>query len=258
MFSLFKPRRAGHPNKAVLCLPPFAEELNKSRRMLALQGRRIARDGTVFLLPDLLGTGDSAGDFADADYEIWSRDVQFAVAWLYAQGIEDIQLLGVRFGSLLADSFLRSTSQEHHRIVLWNPVIAGSTLLNQFFRTKLAAGMRSGASQGVSDLRKNLAEDGQMEIAGYFLTDRMVRSIDEARLQDLHTAASMDLLWIETGPVAEGPPTAKTQEIMTRWREQDVNASYCRIKGPQFWMTPEIQEVDELLEMTANYFGETA
>src|SRR3546814_14337350 len=47
-------------------LPPFAEEMNRSRRMAALQARALAALGIDVLLLDLFGTGDSAGDFRDA------------------------------------------------------------------------------------------------------------------------------------------------------------------------------------------------
>src|SRR3546814_14690353 len=66
-------------------LPPFAEEMNRSRRMAALQARALAALGIDVLLLDLFGTGDSAGDFRDARWEIWREDAMAAVAWLGAR-----------------------------------------------------------------------------------------------------------------------------------------------------------------------------
>jgi len=66
LFALwFDPDAAG--DQAILVVPPFAEELNKSRRMLALQGKSLARAGRGLLAVDLHGTGDSAGEFIEAD-----------------------------------------------------------------------------------------------------------------------------------------------------------------------------------------------
>jgi hypothetical protein len=48
-------------------VPPFAEEMNKSRRMIAEVGRRLEGSGVGMLLVDLFGTGDSEGEFAQAD-----------------------------------------------------------------------------------------------------------------------------------------------------------------------------------------------
>ena len=63
-------------------LPPFAEEMNHSRRMATLQAHRLAALGIDVLVVDLFGTGDSAGDFADARWETWQEDAKAAVAWL--------------------------------------------------------------------------------------------------------------------------------------------------------------------------------
>jgi alpha/beta superfamily hydrolase len=64
LFCLHFPRSTpGGARRCALVLPPFAEELNKSRRMGALAARALQRAGHDVLLIDLYGTGDSAGDF---------------------------------------------------------------------------------------------------------------------------------------------------------------------------------------------------
>ena len=50
---------------AVLYVHPLAEEMNKSRRMAALQARALAASGWVVLQVDLFGCGDSDGDFGN-------------------------------------------------------------------------------------------------------------------------------------------------------------------------------------------------
>ena len=58
------PPRRGEPARgAVLHLHAFAEEMNKSRRMVALQARALAEAGFAVLQIDLHGCGDSGGDF---------------------------------------------------------------------------------------------------------------------------------------------------------------------------------------------------
>ena len=56
------------PLGLVVHAPAFAEEMNKSRRMVALQARALAEDGLAVLLVDPLGCGDSPGDFGDATW----------------------------------------------------------------------------------------------------------------------------------------------------------------------------------------------
>ncbi len=70
---------------AVVYVHPFAEEMNKSRRMAALQSRALAAAGFAVLQIDLLGCGDSSGDFGDASWDEWIDDVLLAVRWLRGQ-----------------------------------------------------------------------------------------------------------------------------------------------------------------------------
>ncbi|HEX6736185.1 MAG TPA: hydrolase 2, exosortase A system-associated, partial [Azonexus sp.] len=74
-FCLFHPAQDGVAKGAVLYLHPFAEEMNKARRMAALQSRALAAAGYDVLQFDLLGCGDSSGDFADATWPAWREDV---------------------------------------------------------------------------------------------------------------------------------------------------------------------------------------
>ena len=75
---------AGASRGAVVHVPAFAEEMNKSRRMASLQARALAAQGWHVLQLDLLGTGDSEGDFGDATWADWMDDVAEARRWLAA------------------------------------------------------------------------------------------------------------------------------------------------------------------------------
>ena len=75
LFCLHSPAAAHRPQYRVLVVPPFAEELNKCRRMLALTTRQLSMQGCDVLWPDLYGTGDSAGEFGDAVWADWVADL---------------------------------------------------------------------------------------------------------------------------------------------------------------------------------------
>ena len=72
----------GTPRGWIVHLHPFAEEMNKSRRMAALQSRVFAAAGYGVLRIDLLGCGDSAGDFGDATWQGWVDDLVAACGWV--------------------------------------------------------------------------------------------------------------------------------------------------------------------------------
>jgi len=71
---------SGECRGALVYIHPFAEEMNRSRRMAALQARALAAQGIGVLLLDLHGCGDSAGDFGDASWDGWLRDIAAARA----------------------------------------------------------------------------------------------------------------------------------------------------------------------------------
>jgi pimeloyl-ACP methyl ester carboxylesterase len=77
-----------------LIISPFAEELNKSRHVLAALAAAIGEAGHDVLMPDLFGTGDSAGDFSQATLGIWRTDLDTVIECLgVADGLELIGCL---------------------------------------------------------------------------------------------------------------------------------------------------------------------
>ena len=102
LFSLyFPPRLQLSEPKGVVYLPPFAEEMNQSRRMVTLQARELSKAGVGVLLLDLFGTGDSAGSFSDARWDVWLQDVGTGLDFLEQRGLRP-SLWGLRLGGLLA------------------------------------------------------------------------------------------------------------------------------------------------------------
>ena len=118
----------GPTTEAVIFVPPFAEEMNKSRRMMALLGHALSANGVLMAIPDLYGTGDSEGDFAEANWVIWLANIQQLIQKLEQQGIKTISFVGLRMGCLLIIDFLREQKAKVKRVVLWKPVLSGQQL----------------------------------------------------------------------------------------------------------------------------------
>jgi pimeloyl-ACP methyl ester carboxylesterase len=130
---------AGVCRGALVYVHPFAEEMNKSRRMAALQARALAAAGFGVLQIDLHGCGDSDGDFGDARWEQWHADLATASSWLHARLGQPVGLWGLRLGALLALDHARRHTV--HQLVLWQPVLQGAAFLTQFLRLLVASGM---------------------------------------------------------------------------------------------------------------------
>src|SRR5438132_772625 len=107
---------------AVVVAPPFAEELNRSRRMIALGAERLAADGYAVLEADCLGCGDSSGDFGDAGWEAWLSDIERAHDWIANRYSVPTWIWGIRGGSLLASAILPRLSTPPG-LLFWQPVI---------------------------------------------------------------------------------------------------------------------------------------
>src|SRR6476660_7010955 len=72
---LHTPPEGSARDRTIVYAPPFGEEMNKSRRMAALQARALATAGWAVVQVDLLGCGDSDGEFADASWGRWVDDI---------------------------------------------------------------------------------------------------------------------------------------------------------------------------------------
>ncbi len=246
------PPSAARAERGVLIAPPFAEEMNKSRRQIALQMRDLAARGCRVLIPDLHGTGDSEGDFGDARWQIWLADLRTAFEWLAARGVSSIAILGVRLGALLALDFARSGTALPSRLVFWQAVTGGKLHLNQFLRLKVASAvMSAGGGLSVGDIRRDIDAGTTVEVAGYDLHPELVTRIDELEMAQMPPGPGSRVDWIEvTGSAGAGPGIATTR-VLKAWEGADIDVRSHTVSGSSFWAAAEIAVVPALVEETS-------
>ncbi len=246
-FCLFHPAR-GNSKGALLYLHPFAEEMNKSRRMAALQARKLAEHGYAVLQIDLHGCGDSSGDFGDATWQSWLQDVQDAHAWLRRKTAAPLWLWGLRSGCLLAAEAAQQLD-EPASCLFWQPVISGKQLLQQFLRLKVAGEMLAGDSKGVmAALKQQLGENRPVEIAGYALSPGLARGLEEAEL--LLPPQVGQLIWLELSTRADATLAPASLKRLEQWQAACHAAHSAVLPAPTFWQAVEIEEAPALLEAT--------
>lgn len=260
-FCLYHPPIGGmQQSQAFIYLHPFAEEMNKSRRMAALQAKAFAAAGLGVLQIDLYGCGDSEGDFGDATWEIWKDDVACARQWLIQKGFRSIHFWGLRLGALLALDYVREAEIDSAKFVLWQPVVNGKLFLTQFLRLKLVSGLISDDIDKVSNVqvfREKLAAGELLEVAGYMLSPTLAATIDTLKLSQLITKNS-EIYWFEIMPdVERGLPTACVSVVDT-WNQSNIFSKVVCISGLPFWATQEISECPELLTATVQVFESLA
>jgi exosortase A-associated hydrolase 2 len=248
----FPPKSVRKEKKDVIFIPPFADEMNKSRRSAAILARDLAEVGVGTLLLDLYGTGDSEGDFVEARWDIWRADVQYAMKWLKQQGNELISLIGLRMGALLASDCVATLDTEISEIVLWQPITNGTSMMTQYLRIRTTADWmdNSPKKETVQDLRNRFKNGHAVEIAGYELSPELFSSLDSMKLSLSPEIAGVSLHWFELAYGSNLTLLPASERLVNEWREKGVNITTRTIEGDPFWAGQNITVVPELLSIT--------
>ena len=262
-FCLFYPAEWGQNGGAtrglVLYIHPFAEEMNKARRMAALQARALAQGGYSVLQIDLSGCGDSSGDFGDATWKSWVSDVVQGCHWLRSQsniqsaGSDNVPLWlwGLRAGCLLA---VEASGQlvEACNFLFWQPPSSGKLLLQQFLRLKLAGDMLGGQSKGVMEsMRQQLAAGSPVEIAGYMLSSGLAMGLEQAALvPPASMGQARRLEWFELSTREDAGLSPVAAKTIAQWQQAGFRIGNHIAHGPAFWQTTEIEDAPALIAAT--------
>lgn len=240
----------------IVLIPPFTEEMNKSRRTYTLLAHRLSALGFDVLIFDLYGTGDSEGDFSEARLEIWKDNVASCIEYMKQNGAKKIGILGLRFGALLGLYCAKELSDEFDIAVLWQPVTSGNVMMKQFLRLRFAANLMEDTQnketkREMSDLLEN---DQTFEVAGYELSLALFKSLDVLRLQTLLTSAIKRVHWIELVTEEGRDFLPANKQVLNSWHQQGLNVTTDRVVGVPFWSSQEIFVVPKLIDATVNVF----
>lgn len=238
---------AGVARSKLLYLHPFAEEMNKSRRMAALACRALAEAGHAVLQIDLRGCGDSSADFGDASWADWQTDVRLGLEWLDAHTPADapLWLWSLRAGALLAAADWGRPV--HH--LFWHPMASGKPALQQFLRLKLAAEMVGGANKGLmEELKSELAAGRPVEIAGYRLGAALASGLEAARLAPCGVPGRVE--WLELSTREDAVLTPVSEQTIKGWQDAGWAVRSQIVQGPGFWATSEIELAPALVART--------
>ena len=233
---------------ALVYIHPWAEEMNKSRRMAALQSRALAAAGYSVLQIDLNGCGDSSGDFADATWDSWLDDIADAADWLTLRTDAPLWLWGLRAGCLLASQAAARLPQTCAQLY-WQPATSGRVVLQQFLRLKVAGMLMEGGAKGVlNELRARLAAGDAVEVAGYRLSASLAHALESATLAPRGVADRLE--WLEVSSREDMALLPASIEATQTWRDAGWQVGTHVAKGPAFWQTTEIEIAPDLLPAT--------
>lgn len=227
----------GPSRGAVVHVPAFAEELNKTRRMVSEQARRLAQAGFDVLLPDLMGCGDSPGQFEQATWADWVTDIEAAAAWLRSRGGHGslpLWLWGTRLGALLANEAAARCQPDG--LLLWQPVFDGSQHLQQFLRIVDAQRSTQGdVAPSSADLLRQLASGQSVEVVGYRITAALAQAMQQAKLTPGNFHAPR-VLWIEQdNPLAGNRNPTAGASALPAPEGRAIRIERLRAAGMAFW-----------------------
>jgi len=247
-----------YPNKlekkqAILYIPAFAEEMNKARRMVAMQAQAFCKSGYSVLVLDLFGTGDSQGDFSDATWAMWLSNIESAINWLRNEGVESVSLWGLRIGALLAMDFLQYHPEiKIDRLICWQPVLKGEIFALQFLRLRVASAMmdKNAPQEKVSDLKRLLETGTTIEVAGYGLNPQLMVPMMALQARQLNLSNMIECNVFELVSGGAQQASHATRQWVEDMRQSGLEMTLDTVVGSNFWATQEIAEVPELINTT--------
>lgn len=238
---------AGAPRSKILYLHPFAEEMNKSRRMAALACRALAEAGHAVLQIDLRGCGDSSADFGDASWADWQADVRLGLQALDERVPVEVPLWlwGMRAGCLLA----ANDWGRRVNYLFWQPMTSGKLALQQFLRLKLAAEMGGGGGKGLMEqMKTELAAGRFVEVAGYRIGPGLAGGLETAQLTPAGTPGRVE--WLEVSSREDAAMTPVAAQAIKTWQDAGWTVRSHLVQGPGFWASSEIEVAPALIART--------
>lgn len=254
IFALYHPPVAQRDlRRNIIFVPPFAEELNRSRHMINRQARRLAAAGFGVLIPDLYGTGDSEGAYGDASIAIWRQDILAAVSWMKTTSGHPITLWAMRSGALLAADLAGQHPDLADQLLLWSPAGNGKKFISQQMRIKLAAGI-TGKTGGnpltMKDLWAELDQGETLEIAGYDLSPDLAHGFCELSLDTVKLSKKISVKWLDISLNNPARMPSAAQKIIDHWADQGVEITAMAVHDIAFWTLQEPEWADEYIDQT--------
>jgi exosortase A-associated hydrolase 2 len=234
-----------------LFVPPFAEEMNRSRSMVAMQSRALAANGFAVLLVDLFGTGDSSGRFAEATWDAWKSSVLAAHDWLQQRLGRSPGIWALRLGAVLAAQMVDERSIAPKHALFWQPVTNPKSMLTQFLRIKVAAAMDLESEPlSTEDMRAAFKAGQSVEVGGYEINPELARALDAAGWAELAGFAGMPVDWLEVSPNENATLTPSSTKTIDALQQRGARITPAVFAGPPFWQLHERTLAPELISGT--------
>ena len=207
------------PASAIVLCAPVGHEYTRCHRAMRQLAAQLAKSGHHAFRFDYTGTGDSAGDYADATLDRWRQDIGDAMDECKRRTrAASVMLIGLRVGAALALQ-VAALRADVRSLVLWNPVLDGARLLEEWRSAQRAFGAALGHSPDVAD----------REVLGMPLGARLAT---ELRALDV----SADVASLERMLVChDGGERADVDKLAARLLSRRHNIDVREVEQPAIW-----------------------
>lgn len=239
------------PRAHVIYLPPFTEEMNRCRAMVAEQARWFTREGLSCTLLDFYGTGESPGDLTDATVAIWQQNIADTIQQLLARHPGEIYLWGCRLGALTGFDFMQKNPDAMHKLLLWQPIADGKTLVKQILRQRSAAQIQKGEAPRPGADRSGRPAPGEIiEVAGYRMGADFLADIEQLDMRAATRIPAIDIIWFEHSADDGADVGARTMAVVAHLQQLNPGVALQLFAGEPVWELHKRASCDALLART--------
>lgn len=220
----------------VLVCYPMGQEYVRAHRACLNLAQRAAQAGFPSMRFDYSGTGDSAGDDASADLDLWKADIHAAIDELCDRaGVSAVALAGLRFGAPLAAA-VAAKRQDVVGLALWDPVVNGAAYLDE------VAFQHQETLWRFFDRPKDQAPAARpTELLGFPIGERLYEGVAAVDLLALKQRPADDIL------IVESHTGAPAEQLRDHLQQIAPRVRYQHVPGFKIW----IEDVDKGLVPSA-------
>lgn len=244
----FKP--AGRPVAHIVYLPPFGEEMNRCRALVAEQARQFARAGYNCTVLDFFGTGDSEGEFHEADFVTWLANTQLLIDTLQSEQQLPVVLWGLRLGAVLALEYAAQAMGPIQDIILWQPITSPKRYVTQILRQRVASLVgKDLPPETTEDIRQRLEEGQNVEISGYIVGGGLIRDMERTDPYAAGVLCRGKIHWLEN--ISEpGELISKGSGRAVAQLQENNTVEVQLFADPPLWQLHKRDSAPELLSIT--------
>lgn len=252
LFGVLHSPDPGTPKRGLLMCHAFGEEKLWSHRVFVNFAREAASEGIPVLRFDFRGHGDSDGHSEDCTIASYLSDIETARKTLQDlhPTLENIDILGLRFGATLAANYADTTANVGN-LILWEPIVDCGRYMQELLRINLSTQLAVYGS--VREDREALVEKMQggenVNVDGYLISKTFYNDCNAVSLEDLtNNKSDSRTLVVQIAPVVSQKDRVDLRDLAARFGEAD----FLKVQEPPFW-----REIKPFTSKAVNLIGQS-